>query len=196
MTIAIKKGWLLHQLDVNNTFLHGDLHEEIYMQLPLGVHSYILGAVCKLQKSLYGLKQASRQWYEKLNIVLLQRGYIHSRNDYPLFCKKEKDLVVFLAVYVDDILLTCNNEAEVSSLKSFLDSTFKIKDLGQAYFFLGIEILHTDLGLLFTQRKFTHKLLQELTALQLTLLFVPWIIMRNSYQMRENSYKILHLIIG
>jgi len=48
MTIAVKKGWLLHQLNVNNVFLHGDLHEEIYMQLPLGVHSDLLGAVCKL----------------------------------------------------------------------------------------------------------------------------------------------------
>jgi len=83
-------------------------------------------------------------------MVLLQRGYIHSGNDYCLSCKKEGDAVVFLAVYVDDILLTCNNEAEISSLKSFLDSTFKNKDLGHAHFFLGIEILHTDYGLLLT----------------------------------------------
>jgi len=56
MTVAIKQGWMLHQLDVNNAFLHGDLHEEIYMKLPLGVHSSIPNAICKLAKSLCRLK--------------------------------------------------------------------------------------------------------------------------------------------
>ena len=161
MTIAVKKGWHLHQLDVSNAFLHGDLYEEIYMKLPLGVYSDIPGDVYKLQKSLYGLKQASRQWYEKLSSVLLKRGYVHSENDYSLFCRKDADSVVFLAVYVDDILLTGNDEAEISSFKSLLEANFKIQDLGHAYFFLGIEILYFDRGLLLTQRKFTLELLQE-----------------------------------
>ena len=131
------------------------------MQLPPGVHSTLPGAVCKLQKSLYGLKQASRQWYEKLSLVLLQRGYTHSGNDYSLFCQRQANSVVFLAVYVDDILITGNNEAEIASLKSYLDNAFKIKDLGEVHYFLGIEVLYTDCGLLLTQRKFTNELLQE-----------------------------------
>jgi len=71
--VAVKRCWNLHQLDVNNAFLHGDLHEEIYMKVPAGVHTQLPHAVCKLQKSLYGLKQESRQWYK------------HSSNDYSLF---------------------------------------------------------------------------------------------------------------
>ena len=106
MTMVVKKGWFIHQLDVNNVFLHGDLHEEIYMNLPQGICSFIPNAVYRSRKSLYGLKQASRQWYARLSQVLYQRGYSHSKNDYSLFYKKSTNFVVFLAVYVDDILLT------------------------------------------------------------------------------------------
>ena len=149
----------MHQLDVNNAFLHGDLHEEIYMKLPEGIHSDLPNAVCRLTKSLYGLKQASRQWYAKLTEVLYARGYKHSSNDYSLFYKKTSQSAVFLGVYVDDILLTGNDEVELQALKVYLDKVFKIKDLGSVNYFLGIEIIHATEGLLLTQRKFAKDLL-------------------------------------
>jgi len=103
----------MHQLDVNNTFLHGDLHKEIYMKLAQGVHSTLPNAVCKLNKPLYGLKQASRQWYAKLIEVLYAKGQKHSSNDYSLFLKKIDNSTIFLGVYVDDIIMTGDDEAEI-----------------------------------------------------------------------------------
>jgi len=161
LAVAVKKQWSIHQLDVNNAFLHGDLHEDIYMKLPQGLTSSVPNAVCKLQKSLYGLKQASRQWYAKLDEVLYCRGYKHSENDYSLFHRKTDASAVFVAVYVDDILVTGNDDKEIHALEAYLDTTFKIKDLGFVNYFLGLEVLSSSQGLILTQRKFTLELLKE-----------------------------------
>lgn len=118
------------------------------------------GLVCKLNKSMYGIKQASRQWYEKLTEALCSRVYTHSMLDYSLFYKKTEGSVVFVAIYVDDVLVTGTHLQEIESLKTFLHSTFKIKDLGRLHYFLGLEIQYTEKGILMSQRKFTIDLLR------------------------------------
>ncbi|KAK9061911.1 hypothetical protein SSX86_019095 [Deinandra increscens subsp. villosa] len=160
IVVATKMNWVLSQLDVNNAFLHGDLDEDIYMHPPQGMN--LLSSQClKLQKSLYGLKQASRQWYGKLSAALLSKGYKRSSNDHSLFSKVMVGSVVYLAVYVDDIIITGSNTAEIDSLKDFLHTTFKIKDLGFLNYFLGIEVLQHSDGLILTQRKFAKDMVAE-----------------------------------
>ena len=88
LAITAIKNWLLEQLDVNNAFLHGDIHEEVYMEVLKGIVPPKPGKVCKLRKYLYGLRQASRQWYEKLSTVLIASGYTQSQSDFSLFTKQ------------------------------------------------------------------------------------------------------------
>ncbi|GJS73922.1 ribonuclease H-like domain-containing protein [Tanacetum coccineum] len=130
--------------DVHNAFLYGDLYEDVYITLPLGFGSNNGNQVCKLNKSLYGLKQAPRQWNAKLTTALVEHGFKQSKFDYSLYIKQTDKVFIVLHVYVDDIVITGNNQAEIDAFKIFLSSKYKIKDLGLFKYFLGIEVLKND----------------------------------------------------
>lgn len=120
------------------------------------------------------MKQAFREWYSKLSSVLLTRGYVLSKNDPSLFYKKEGDYVVFMAVYVDDILVVGNNTSKISSIKACLDSFFRIKDLGNLHYFLGLKFNKILDGMIISQRKFTLDLLTEFNCLEFPPVVSPW----------------------
>ena len=161
LSLAAVKGWFLHQMDVNNAFLHGDLVEDVYMSFPPGFHSKGEGLVCKLNKSLYGLKQASRQWFEKFSTTILRVGFVQSKSVYSMFTHSQGASFTVLLVYVDDILLTGNNPTCVTTLKKFLDDQFGLKDLGSLRYFLGLEVARTDVGISLTQRKYALEILKD-----------------------------------
>ncbi|KAJ0900510.1 putative RNA-directed DNA polymerase [Helianthus annuus] len=161
ISIAVNNDWKLYQLDVNNAFLYGNLNEDVYMSLPDGYYSKDEKRVCKLKKSLYGLKQAPRMWNEKLVTVLTDMGFSQSKCDYSLFFKIHKDVIVYLLVYVDDIVITGNSVCEIDSVKQKLRSKFLIKDLGELKYFLGIEVIKQSSGVCLSQRKYCLELLTE-----------------------------------
>lgn len=161
LAVAASKCWHNHQLDMNNAFLHGVLHEEIYMKLPLGFHRKGESKVCKLNKSLYGLKQASRQWFLKFSDFLLTQGFDQSKSDYTLFTKHSACSFLTLLVYVDDIILTGDNLAMITDFKTVIDHKFKIKDLGSLKYFLGLEVARSRDGISLCQRKFALDILSD-----------------------------------
>ncbi|PKI51032.1 hypothetical protein CRG98_028581 [Punica granatum] len=143
LAVAVAKGWEIHQMDVNNAFLHGDLDEEVYMHLPPGYSSSRQGIVCRLQKSLYGLRQAPRNWYAKLAESMSHYGFRQSGADHSLFVFNRGDIFLAALVYVDDILVVGNNHEQCTCFKRYLDRCFRIKDLEPVRYFLGIEVFHS-----------------------------------------------------
>ena len=116
--------------------------------------------VCRLHKSLYGLKQASRHWNQTFTKVLVDAGYTQSESDTSLYVKASPTAFVAVLVYVDDIAIASNNDEELSALKSTLAAAFMIKDLGTMRFFLGLEIVRSVSGISVCQRKYALDLLE------------------------------------
>ncbi|GJV59270.1 transposable element [Tanacetum coccineum] len=124
----------LEQLDVKTAFLHGDLVEEIYMSQPEGF--VVQGKedyVCKLRKSLYGLKQSPRQWYKRFDSFMVKHGFSRSAYDCCVYHKRAPSgSLIYLLLYFDDMLVAAKDMEKVKKLKILLNTEFDIKDLGSS----------------------------------------------------------------
>ncbi|WKA09914.1 hypothetical protein VitviT2T_027524 [Vitis vinifera] len=163
LSLAANLDWPLQQFDVKNVFLHGELSEEVYMDLPPGcmVLEKQCQKVCKLKKSLYGLKQSPRAWFGRFTKSMRAFGYRQSNSDHTLFLKKQHDKITALIVYVDDMVVTGNDPEERKALQNYLSREFEMKDLGPLKYFLGIEVSRSSEGIFLSQRKYALDLLQE-----------------------------------
>ena len=120
----------VHQMDVKTAFLNGELNEDIYMEQPEGfVKESEKNLVCKLNKALYGLKQSPRAWYSKINNFLLSIGFIRTNSDHSVFVKISDKIKIIIAIYVDDLIIACNNLEELNRLKGNFSKSFEMKDL-------------------------------------------------------------------
>jgi len=153
IVMAITKGWSLHQMDVNNVFVHGDLHEEVYMEQPLGyVDETHLNLVCRLKKTLYGLKQAPRVWSDKISQYFITSGFQTSNANFSLYVKKTDHGIVVIVIYVDDLIITGDSDADIYDLKKLLKQKFEMKDLGELRYFFGIEVIQSPKRIWLSQK--------------------------------------------
>lgn len=140
LALSAMFDWNLTQMDVTNAFLHGDLSEEVYMAIPPGYSHPLLSQpsshtyVCKLLKSLYGLRQAPRCWFQKFASVLLAYGFKQAHSDHSLFLFVQSQSFIAVLVYVDDILVAGNDVTAIKVLKNHLATNFKIDPFFQSMF--------------------------------------------------------------
>ena len=128
-------------MDVKTAFLNGELDEEIYMDQPIGFEVKEQGRkVCRLKRSIYGLKQASRQWYFKFHKAIISIGFEMMEEDHCVYVKRSRKSLLILSLYVDDILLAGNDMEMIVTTKRWLSSIFEMKDMGEANYVLGVKI--------------------------------------------------------
>jgi len=141
LTLAHSQDWPIHQLDVKNTFLHGTLSETVYCSQPTRFADPALpGHVCKLNRSLYVLKQAPRAWYIRFASFLHSLGFSEAKSDTSLFIHRCGTEIVYLLLYVDDIVLTASSEQLLHHVIEALKKEFAMKDLGPLHHFLGVAV--------------------------------------------------------
>jgi hypothetical protein len=141
LAIVAAEDLELHQMDVKTAFLNGDLTEDIYMQQPPGfISPNKRHLVCKLKKSLYGLRQAGRSWFKKIDSALIAMGFVPLSADNCIYVQRSSEDTVYILLYVDDLLLACRLLRRLTSIKEKLSSLFSMKDMGEAQWILGLQI--------------------------------------------------------
>jgi hypothetical protein len=145
--LAASHGLIVHQMDVKTTFINGELDEEIYMEQPARfVANCQEGMVCKLLKSLYGLKQEPKQWHEKFDRTLTSAGFVVNEIDKCVYYRYGGGERVILCLYVDDILILWMSLDVIKETKDFMSNNFEMKDLEETDIILNIKLLREGNG--------------------------------------------------
>lgn len=159
---AARKRWNVFQLDVKSAFLHGDLQEDVYVDQPPGFETLDeIDKVYKLKKALYGLRQAPRAWYSKIEGYFQRKGFNKCYCEHTLFVKAEKEGILIVSLYVDDLIYTGNSEEMLEEFKASMKDEFSMTDLGRMKYFLGIEVIQDEEGIFIGQKKYAEDILEK-----------------------------------
>jgi hypothetical protein len=140
LSIAVQRKMFIHQMDVKTAFLNGKIDEDIYIEIPDGINENPISKCCKLNRSLYGLKQSPLSWNIVLDEFLKSNNLNRTDADFGVYIKDEKDYKLIVTTYVDDLLIISENINEITSFKEKLSKRFEMTDLGELKYILGIEV--------------------------------------------------------
>jgi hypothetical protein len=159
LSIAAKRQYVVKHYDINTAFLNGELQEEVYMKQPPG---FAKGdKVCKLNKGLYGFKQAARSWNKAIHNLLMTNEYRQSKHDKCLYMNQGKD-DCYILIFVDDLVIASRSETEINKIAAAIGSKFETKNLGDIKHFLGMEVSRDKSGnYMLSQRNYIDKVVSE-----------------------------------
>ncbi|KAG7585873.1 Reverse transcriptase RNA-dependent DNA polymerase [Arabidopsis thaliana x Arabidopsis arenosa] len=174
IALAASNGWEIHHLDVKTAFLHVELKEIVYVSQPEGfITEENKNKVYKLNKALYGLRQAPRAWNNKLNQILKELNFMKCSKEPSLYQKQENEHLLIVAVYVDDLLVTGTSLDQIVEFKKGMASKFEMSDLGLLTYYLGIEVLQHDKGIIMKQGRYAEKILEEARMRECNAVHIP-----------------------
>ena len=155
--LAALENWEIHQVDVSTAFLHGDVESEVYIRPPRGYE--VRGQILKLNKALYGLREAPRQWHKKLTTWLIETGWTRSEYDGCVFYHEEWKII--MTIYVDDIHYFGPPGNRIQEAKHLLGEKFPITDEGRARYYLKMEIDQAHDGIKLHQNGYARQKLDQ-----------------------------------
>ena len=162
ISLAATNGWEIHHLDVKTAFLHGELKEIVYVSQPEGFEKKgYEKKVYRLNKALYGLRQAPRAWNNKLNQILMELGFSKCTKEPSVYRKTVKGDLLVVAVYVDDLFVTGTSKKLINDFKKGMASKFDMSDLGRLTYYLGMEVVQDDQGITLDQSQYAKKILEN-----------------------------------
>ena len=161
LALMASKVWPVHHMDVKSAFLNGELREEVYVAQPPGfVVACKEQKVLRLIKALYGLHQAPRAWYAKLDASLASLGFQHSTPKHAVYIRGKKAHRLIVGVYVDDLVITGRDIIKLKQFKEEMKNTFQMSDLGLLHYYLGLEVNQTTAGISISQGAYAMKILE------------------------------------